>query len=399
MRVVLGTIGKFHMFDLARQLYRHRVLVKIFSGYPWNKLRQERLPRQLVDTYPWIVAPRMGLSRYNLLHGGLLQEVDELAHNSFASHVASKMPECDIFHALSRYSLRPGVAAKSRGARFVLDVGSSHMQTQLDLLNAEMAKTGIATDMPHPAAIAREFREYEEADLITVPSQFSFDSFLAHGTPRHKLAKVRYGVDLDLFKPVPVADDGVFRVVFVGALGLRKGIHYLLKAFAHARIPNGRLVLIGSRTPETERLLRGLATPNMLMTGHVPQPLLATWLSRANVFVLPSIEDGFGLVILQALACGCPVIATTNTGGPECIRDGENGFIVPPGDPEALAERLVWFAEHRPAAGAMRERALMSTRHADSVERYGDDMMEVYRGLLAGTGMSQMPVSVAAVTE
>ncbi|MGE0256448.1 MAG: glycosyltransferase family 4 protein [Alphaproteobacteria bacterium] len=384
MRVVLGTIGKFHTFDLGRELYRHGALERVFSGYPWFKLRGEGLPRRLVSTYPWVVLPRMALARYGLMHGRLVEAVDELSHRTFGRYVARHLPPCDIFHGLSRYSLWPGLAARRQGAKFILDVGSSHMTTQLALLEAERAETGVTIDGFHPAAIEREYREYAEADLITVPSEFSLRSFVANGVPREKLAKVIYGVDLRRFSPVETRPDGRFRVLFVGGLSLRKGIHYLVRAFARARIPGSQLILVGSRTPQTDILLRGGEGLDIVTTGHIPQPQLREWYSRADVFVLPSVEDGYGLVLLQALACGCPVIASANTGGPDCVREGENGFIVPARSVDALAERLVWFAEHREQARAMRAAALASASVANSVGQYGDAMMAVYAGALGG---------------
>ena len=93
---------------------------------------------------------------------------------------------------------------------------------------------------------------------------------------------------------------------------------------------------------------------NVRVTGHIPQPELSAWYSRANVTVLPSVEDGFAIVLLQAMACGSPIIATENSGGPDCIEEGKNGFVVPPRDVDALAEKLVWFAENREAAREMR---------------------------------------------
>jgi glycosyltransferase involved in cell wall biosynthesis len=119
------------------------------------------------------------------------------------------------------------------------------------------------------------------------------------------------------------------------------------------------------------------------VTGHVPQPDLTQWLSRATVLVLPSIEDGYGLVLLQAMACGCPVIATTHSGGPDCVADGRNGFVVPAGDADALAAKLAWLAEHPADARAMRNAAISEAAQASNVARYGDAMVDVYHALLA----------------
>lgn len=387
MQIVLSTIGRFHTFDLARQLHAHGVLKRVFTGYPRWKLRNEAIPQDMITCFPWVVTPFMGLNRTGIMHGRLRQAVTNLAHVSFDRYVASHQPPCDVFHSLSRYALEAGRAAKARGTRFALDVGSSHVLTFDRLVGEEADRFGLAVDRIHPAGIERELQEYQEADVITVPSLFSYRSFLSHGIPEDRLALVRYGVDTSRFERQPVEDDGVFRVVFVGALSLRKGVAYLAEAFARATIPNSELILIGSHQPETERLLERAKGANVTLTGHIPQPELSRWYSRANVTVLPSIEDGFAVVILQAMACGSPVIATENSGGPDCIEDGRNGFLVPARDADALAEKLVWLAEHRADARAMGDAAIGVARGMSGISRYGNEMVEVYRRLLASPGM------------
>jgi len=383
MRVVLATIGRFHSFDLARQLHQHGVLDQIYTGYPHFKLKNERLPRELIKSYPWVVTPFMGLSQLGAMHGKRRAMMSNIAHLTFDRHVARTLPECDIFHSLSRYALRSGRAAKKRGIRFALDVGSSHVLTFDKLVGDESERFGIEIDRIHPSGIERELEEYQEAEIITVPSIFSYKSFLSHGIPEDKLALVRYGVDTSQFVRQPVEDDGVFRIVFVGALSMRKGVTYLAEAFARANIPNSELILIGSQQPETEQLLEPAKGLNVRVTGHIPQPELSAWYSRANVTVLPSVEDGFAIVLLQAMACGSPIIATENSGGPDCIEEGKNGFVVPPRDVDALAEKLVWFAENREAAREMRGPAIASAQAMSGIDRYGNEMVQVYENLLA----------------
>ena len=130
-----------------------------------------------------------------------------------------------------------------------------------------------------------------------------------------------YGAALDVYKRS--ADRaGEFRVLFVGALSAQKGVHHLLEAFARARIPNSRLVLVGSVEPETPVLLARTPIRDVELTGPLARADVVDEMSRASVLVLPSIHDGFGLVVGEALACGCPVIASNQSGGPELVDDG-----------------------------------------------------------------------------
>ena len=100
--------------------------------------------------------------------------------------------------------------------------------------------------------------------------------------------------------------------------------------------------------------------------------------SQASVFVLPSIEDGFGQVIVQAMACGIPVITTTNTGGPDVITDGKDGFIVPIRDSRAIAERLEHLYRHPDAREAMGHAALETVRKWNGWERYTNQVLSTY---------------------
>ena len=384
MRVVLSTIAKFHFFDLARQLHQRGMLERIFTGYPRWKLGGEEIPDERISTFPWLMVPRMALPRFGLLPQWLERPLNNASHVLHDRHVAANLPTCDVFHGLSRYNLEAGRAAQAKGARYICDVASSHMLTQDRLSREEWDIVGLPFAGFDPRGVERELAEYESADSITLPSEFAVRSFLDHGVPADKIAKVPFGVDLSRFHPVDIEDDGVFRVGFVGALSVRKGIHHLARAFALADIPNSELVLIGSPQRETEKLLEPARGMRVVRTGHVPQPQPKTWFSRFQVKVLPSIEDGFGYVLLQAQACGCPVIATHNTGGPDCIEDGVNGFLVPIRDPEAIAEKLVYLAGNPDAQRAMGQAALERSQRVDTWDRYGARMVEHYARVSGG---------------
>jgi len=104
----------------------------------------------------------------------------------------------------------------------------------------------------------------------------------------------------------------------------------------------------------------------------LPQRRLSEIMSSSHVLVLPSIEDGFGLVIGQALASGCPVIASENTGGPDMINDGTEGFIVPIRNPEVLADRLQCLADSPSLQASMREAGLARVSILGGWDSYGD---------------------------
>jgi glycosyltransferase involved in cell wall biosynthesis len=106
--------------------------------------------------------------------------------------------------------------------------------------------------------------------------------------------------------------------------------------------------------------------------GAVPQPRLAELMSTSHVMVLPSIEEGLALVQGQALACGCPVVCSTNTGGEDLFTDGVEGFIVPIRDPEALTNRMQQLADDPALQSRMSEAALRRVRSIGGWSDYRD---------------------------
>lgn len=205
------------------------------------------------------------------------------------------------------------------------------------------------------------------ADRILVGSSFARDSFIAEGIPAEKLAVVPYGVDLSLFSPLSASippRDG-FRVLFVGQIGQRKGISYLLKAYDLFRGNGTSLTLVGNFYGSQEPLRRYRKL--FQHVSNVPRERLADFYRRADVFVFPSLLEGMGLVVLEAMASGLPVIVTPNGPG-DIVRDGVDGFVVPTRDVDAIADRLDYFQANPEVRKQMgvnaRERALEFTWEA-----------------------------------
>src|SRR5262249_39296909 len=188
--------------------------------------------------------------------------------------------------------------------------------------------------------IAREEMEYAAADVITVPSNFCVRSFVEMGVPPQKIRKIVYGVDLSRFRKVADPQPDGFDVLFVGQVSFRKGVPYLLEAFAGLKHPRKRLRIVGAMQPEMKVFLQNKHFENVEFLGPLPQRDLIPFMSASHVMVLPSIEDGLGLVLGQAMACGCPIICSTNTGGGGLLSAGQGGFVVAVRGAAAITPRL-----------------------------------------------------------
>ncbi len=135
----------------------------------------------------------------------------------------------------------------------------------------------------------------------------------------------------------------------MGRISTRKGIHYLIPAWEQLKLKNAELCLVGNNLFPKNWLEQYRDICHHV--SSVPHVLLNEYYSQGSVFVFPSLMEGFGLVILEAMACGIPVITTPNTGGLDIIDEGVDGFIVPIRDVEALKDRIQWCYDH-PAESA-----------------------------------------------
>lgn len=383
MKVVLSAPGRFHTFDLARELHARQCLQAVFTGYPRFKLKREALPPDLLRCWPWIQGSYMAMPKRHWLGKRLVRDWEWLSKTLLDAHVARHLPDCDVFVGLSGSGLHSGRVARARGARYVCDRGSSHIRVQDTLLREEADRWGVPFDGIDPRVIEREEQEYAEADCITVPSSFSVQSFLRAGTPAHKLRMLPYGVDLSTFQPTGQPEPGRFDVLYVGGMNLNKGIPYLLKAYGLLRHPRKSLSFAGAPSPAfIERMKAlGLWPDDIRLLGHVPQVDLKSLMSRSHAMVLPSVQDGFGMVLSQAMACGCVVIGTTHTGAPDLFENGEAGFIVPIRQEEAIAQRLQQLADNPVLRVQMSQQALLTVKDAGGWRDYGASAQGIYQAL------------------
>jgi alpha-maltose-1-phosphate synthase len=386
MKAILVCIGKFHHFDLAWELFKRNMLERIFTGYPRWKIRDEGLPVEKVVTFPWLQTPYMALIKLRMLGNGWFQnELAWWAHETLDHYVARNLPQGDILFALSGSGLNCGKAAQNSGARYICDRGSSHIRYQNSILKEEFARWEDEFPGIDPRIMSKEEYEYATADVVTVPSTFAYRSFVEMGVPHAKMRKVPYGVNLQRFERVAEPDSHQFDILFVGQVSFRKGVPDLIEAFKRVRHPKKHLYFAGAISPEMKRYLKYHPLPDGVnFLGHVPQSELKRIMSRSHVMVLPSIEEGLALVQAQALACGCPVISTWNTGAEDLFADGREGFIVPIRDPHAISEKIQLLADDPDLRSAMSELALERVMQMRGWNEYGERMALVMKEPIGG---------------
>ena len=383
MRVVQAVWGAFHHFDLARELDRRGHLERIYSTYPWFRLKREGLPHSKVETFAWLQMAQHAATRYSEWAALQFGQANIILFDKWLDrHIPHS--GIDALIALSGAGLQTGKRLQKEGGIFFCDRGSTHLRYQESLLKEEYMRWGVElhSSKTLDAVYSREVKMYEAVDAITVPSTFAARSFIEEGVAKEKIHVIPYGVRLEKFQPAAQPASENFEVLFVGQISLRKGIPYLLQAFAAFQHPRKRLRLIGSVHSNMDHVLARLPQERVEFLGPQPQSEVARYMSSSQVMVLPSIEEGLALVQGQAMACGCPVIASTNSGSEDLFTNGVEGFIVPIRDVNALRDRLQQLAEDRPLQARMREAALNRVQNLGGWRDYGDRWVTLLETLL-----------------
>jgi len=394
MRIVQTVFGVFHHFELARELERRGHLKTVYSTYPWMRLKREGIDRSKVETFPWLhtaemLALRIGLNRPWLRDP--LGYANALAFDEWTLRRLRRSAPPDALIALSGSSLKTGRDVQTRGSRLICDRGSSHPRYQEQIVTEEYRRWGVERPVADTRDIQREEQIYEIADAITVPSSFAARSFVESGVSAGRIHVIPYGVRLEKFKRTgePPADH--FEVLYAGTVSLRKGFPYLLQAFAQLRSATKRLRVAGAIHPDMKTVLGRLPQNHVAFLGPVPQERLAELMSTSHLLVLPSIEEGLALVQGQALACGCPVLSSTNTGGEDLFTNEIEGFIVRIRDVSALVERMQRLADDPALQANMSEAALRRVSTLGGWNDYGDKWEFLLESLIASESAEPQP--------
>ncbi len=380
MKITISVGGKFNAFHLARQLQVRGYLDRIFTSYPWFAVKHSKVPRDKVTCLFLKEILGRGLSKLPYFDRKI--DISCFSANFFDNQVASRIRPCDVFVCAAGYSLRTirGIRKKFP-AKIILDKVSSHIRVYSGILREEYERLGIKLRMPFSSALMeKELQEYEEADYIAVPSLFAKQTFLNKNFPENKLICVPWGVDTDAFRPAPKSDK-TFRIISVG-MRIIKGIHYLLQAVDELNLKGLELWLIGGNVDEELKPFLKKYSKIFRYLGAVPQNRLYRYYSQGSVFVPFSLEDGFGMAVLEAMSCGLPVICSENVGAKDAVRNNIDGFIVPTRDINALKEKITYLYENPGVCRQMGRQARENVVNNFTWDNYGGKIINVYSNLL-----------------
>ena len=351
MKVDIAVHGRFHAFELARGLQDRGLLGTLRTTYPAFAVRRVVGPVASLSTAPHLELIR----RFGQWSGSF--DANNYILPKFGQFVAQNIQrsQSDVLVGWSSATLEAITFAQAAGKAVVIDRGASHIRSQNIILNEAYREAGLEFPGIPRNVMDREEAEYEAADKILVPSTHAASSFRDNNVPAEKVAVVPLGVDFTRFSADrTAAKGGKPRIVFVGSVGIRKGSHHLLNAFSRLG-PAAELHLVGPMDSAFKTLLSSLPVENVVFHGALAKDRLASIYSGADVFCLPSIEEGFGMVVLEAMASGLPVVVSDQVGAADAVTHGESGYISPVNDIGALAgylAELVGSTERRRQMGA-----------------------------------------------
>jgi glycosyltransferase involved in cell wall biosynthesis len=258
--------------------------------------------------------------------------------------------------------------AKSAGVPAVLDNPNGHIRNFANVYRREWARWHGGRYPGHPtsAMIERIELEYALADRIRVSSTWAKESMVRHGVAAEKVFVCAQPIDLTRFVP-PVnraAGVGPLRISFAGILDLRKGFVYLLRAARALGRGRAAIELVGAVGDRASKRILARERIGLDVTVAPGDPVPAH--HRAEVFVQPTLEDGFGFAVVEAMACGLPVIITDQCGAAEWVSHRETGWIIPAGDERALTDVLERCLTDRAMLVEMGLRARQAVESHDS---------------------------------
>lgn len=342
--IVVSSAGVFHAYHLARGVqaagYLQRFITSVFNKY------ESGIDKRKITQIPLGAICAAAIRMFPGTTGRLASYL--VGDDIYDRLAANYVKEADILHVFNNQGLQCLKVAKNNGAITVVSRSSAHPKVQARILSLDASDNDLHRNI-NKLLIERHVAEYKLADYIFVPSQFVWNTMLQEGVPERKLRRVHLGFDPGRFYPGEKQDD-VFRIMYAGGLSKQKGISYLLAAYKELDLPNSELLLVGDEYPDAKEIIstyRGL----FRHIRFVPQEKLVHYYQQASVFVLPSLQDGFGMVVYEAAGCGIPLIITENVGAD--IRDGEDGFVVPIRDAKSIAAKLLYFYQNPQSARVM----------------------------------------------
>jgi glycosyltransferase involved in cell wall biosynthesis len=410
MVLLTHPFGNANVRALLDALHRNDLLARFVTTLGWSnesypdlarKIREALrrnydLPADKIDIHTFresirLLAGRFGLASltaHEIGWASIDQVWKSLDREAARRLRRGKFPNARCVYAYEDCAEQIFLAARELSLKCVYDLPIAYWETAQHLLREEAERypdwePTLGATRDSQTKLSRKTRELELADLVICPSKFVFESLPSQVRSAKPCLVAPFGTPVcELIEQRSTALNGQrpLRVLFAGALTQRKGLADLFAAMKLIDSKKVELVLMGSLIKPLNWYRQRL--PSFNYERPRPHAAVLELMQTCDVFVLPSIVEGRALVQQEAMACGLPVVATRNAGADDLIVDGQNGFIIPIRSPEAVAEKINWFAENRSRIAGM---AIAARKCASEFtwQAYGDAIVAAIRNLIS----------------
>lgn len=398
MKISVIHPGKQHSHKVVETLYKNNKLQKFYTiGYAKNKnlliLILRKLPfkitRNLLEeleskrripnlpdeyVYTWsllyffllkIASRKLSKKNYNKLSYFIYDKFQRVV----VKKIIKEQPDAIISYEISSHIIFSTLRHQKSKIKKILDVSCPHLHGFKELFKESQKKSLILKDRrpDYPqlkSVFAKIMEEEMMADHLLVASSFAKECMIEDGVNEADISVLPYGVD-DLFvrKSYKSSKHQKIRFLFVGRLTTRKGVLYLLEAFADAlkKYSFLELTIVGGYHGN-EQLVELYSSKSVRFINHInSRDKLKNIYFDHDVFILPSLSDGFGLVYIEALGMGLPIIGTYSSGAVDLINHKKNGYLIKSKSTEDILSAINFFVENREQLHLFSKRAIETT--------------------------------------
>jgi starch synthase len=360
------------MFQVASSLYSSGKLERVITSYPKFRLNEKGTPSYLIDSKPLYHLANVALMRSGFGSSETRKLFEQRNIRSLDLYTSRSIGDSNLI-AMSSLACLTARIVKKRGNIFVVNRSSHHISVQKTILEELAFNWDWNELVPSQENIERELEEYELADVIVVPSKGSYDSF----------ASQKIDITKVLINPFPLTKSdkihlGTIRrdILFVGNVTLQKGFPTLVEALNSIDLPEVRLHVVGIYSKEFLQMLRkrGLNLDKVIFYGPQNANTLTNFYRKSDVLVLPSVHDGWGMVVNEAMVNGCIPIVSNGAGASDQIEHGTNGYVFQAGNSHELRNCILQALGNEQTRVTMIE----SIETSSFFHRNWDDFCRVY---------------------
>lgn len=354
MKVIVSHSGKQYVNGLLETLQGQKLLLKHFTSFVPNKLKKNSffVPRPLwskLERYQLRSIPNDKIIHFPLLFLGIkllkthyCTTKFDLIFDQIVGQFIKRF-DFDVIIGFENCNLATFKNAKKRGKVTILDLAQIHHEDIVEILEPFIS----AQVLKHELAIVNPNKEsaLQFTDYIFTLSSFATHSLVSRQFDRNRIFEINLGVNHQVFRlKEEYPKDGPVNFLFVGTVMRRKGISLLLKVWKELNLSNATLSIVGPLSDGKDLLQEY----EHLVSYHpfLHHEELSKQYQTADVFLFPSYLDSWAQTVIEAMACGTPVIITENTGAKDAVQQG-GGFIIPVNDAEALKEKILFFYHNR----------------------------------------------------